>query len=647
MALLAFAVFAMVVVYPLLTGPAQPSAAPQTALPSLTSAPIARRTATPTGRATPAATETPSRLAPPDRQVLRVYCCATDPRSLRPQGASGSDEISIINGIQRGLLYRDAEGRLVPSLATALPTVSEDGLTYTYTLRDDARYSDGTAIVAGDIVRAARALADPRNAFDYGDEMCWVAGVNDVLGADFGCSEGDTPYEDPEAGTFDDATIEGLLDDIGVTAPNDHTAVFQLHQPASFWPDITAMWLLTPVHPNQTAWGEAADIVSSGPFMIDSWRHNSEIDLVPNPHWYGPTPTLLRIEIRIGGDPSGAVASWEHGDLDVVRVPSLDLPRVLATADYPSIIKRSTNLSIDYYDFANCQSKDPAGNTLCPPNDAVTKGVVGGSPTQNLHFRQALTQAVDKADMINAIFAGVGVPAYSPTMPGIPSFPTVTADTPLPHDPAAALASLAIALHELGVADPDPASVLPASDACDDTCQHTKAWVKMLGPLRFGFHCDAGHDERVLYLAQTWRRVLGFTEDQFDVRCTDGIFSTRRFPGNIYDIERRGWSADFAHPDNQNRDLFACGARYNSSKYCDPAYDALLNRGAEAASYEKALPFYHDAELMLVQDAPVLFLRYGENVWLVRPWVINYIQTPSDQQNVGDVFYENIQIAAH
>ena len=139
-----------------------------------------------------------------------------------------------------------------------LPTVSEDGLTYTYTLREDAKYSDGTPIVAGDIVRAARALADPRNAFDYEHEICYVKGAHELLGNDLGCPEGQTAYADPAAGTFDDATIEGLLDQLGVTAPDPHTVVFQLYQPTSFWPDITAMWLLTPVPASATSWAEAA-----------------------------------------------------------------------------------------------------------------------------------------------------------------------------------------------------------------------------------------------------------------------------------------------------------------------------------------------------------------------------------------------------
>ena len=78
-----------------------------------------------------------------------------------------------------------------------------------------------------------------------------------------------------------------------------------------------------------------------------------------------------------------------------------------------------------------------------------------------------------------------------------------------------------------------------------------------------------------------------------------------------------------------------------------PAYDDLLNQGAQAADYDAALPFYQQAEQQLVQDAPVFFMRYGEGVRLIRPWVAGLTQTPSDHQNVGDVFYETIHILAH
>jgi oligopeptide transport system substrate-binding protein len=657
-ALLALAVLGSVLAYTLLNRPGDatpatsPSTAPSGSVAVVTAAPSTSVTPTstpsPTRVATPRPTPTPDPLAPPVDQVLRVYCCATDPRSLRPQAASGSDEISVISAIQRGLLYLDADLNVVPMMATDLPEVSDDGTVYTFHLGDWS-YSDGTPVVAADFVRAARSLADPRMAFDYGYEMCWVAGVDEVLGEDFGCSEGDTPYADREAGTFDDATIDALLHNIGVAAPDDRTVVFTLKQPVVFWNSIVATWLLTPVPESQGSWAEATDILASGPFMIESWRHNSAITLVPNPHWNGEAPTLQRIEIGIGGDPAAALAAFERGDLDLVSVPPADVPRVLASPTLSALASRRPTLSLEYYDFATCQSKDPTGQLLCPENSAVTKGVIGGSPTQNIHFRWALTQAIDKADMIRAAFGGLGTPAYSPTMPGIPGFPSVTEDTtPLPYDPAAALEQMAIALGELGVAEPRPGSVLPVSASCDEACQHTKAWVKMLGPLKFGFSCDSGHDVRVLYMANAWILTLGFSTSQMDIRCTDGWGDWFGGPPrNIYDIHRNGWGADFVHPDNQNRDLFKCGSQNNDSVYCNPAYDALLDRGVAATSYEEALPFYQQAERTLVQDAPVLFLRYGEGLRLVRPWILDLVATAADHQNVGDMFYERIKIAAH
>ena len=212
---------------------AAPTPAPQQSPTAATPAAAGTPAATcPAGEpATPAprdhANETaPGEATPPtggEGGVFRIYCCATDPRSLHPQAASGSDEISIIGGIQRGLLYYNQDLTLRPELATDMPTVSDDGLTYTFTLGDH-NYSDGTPIVAGDYVRAVQQLADPRNAFDYGYEACWIAGVDDILGTDFGCSAGTTmalPADPAQyfTGTPEDQAIDAALETIGVERP--------------------------------------------------------------------------------------------------------------------------------------------------------------------------------------------------------------------------------------------------------------------------------------------------------------------------------------------------------------------------------------------------------------------------------------------
>ncbi len=592
-------------------GGATTSTAPSTA-PAASVAPGA-------SAAAPSAAASQGANLAPD-QTLRLYFGATDPRSLRPQAASGSDEISVLSAIHRGLLYYDKDLKLVPSLAEALPTVSADGLTYTFKLRD-AKYADGTPIVAGDIVRSFRSLADPRNAFDYGYEMCLVAGAVDVMGVDF-CGTGPATPTDP-------AVIDDLLTKIGATAPDDKTFEVKLAAPTSFFDQIMAMWLTVPTQEKWTKYADAADLGASGPFMVESWTHNEEFVLVQNPNWYGVKPTLTKIVLKIGGDPEAAVASYERGDLDIVPVPGTSAQRVVDDATLKPQVIDTPVASVTYYDFATCQNP-----VKCPPSTATADGK---TPLANKNFRIAMTRAIDKKEMLKVVSAGVGTVASSSVMPGIPGWPDDY--DPYPFDVAAANAAMATALTELGVKD---------TTGTADGKPDGKVTVRDVGKLKFGYNCDAGHTPRVTYMAGAWRTNLGFSESQFDISCTDfAVFRTERRAGKTYDITRNGWGADFPHPDNQLRDLFATGSGNNNSGYQNPAFDALLGQGASATDPAKAQEFYKTAQRMLVDDAPVIWLKWDTDRDMVKPYVKGVTSTATNHQNIGDVFYETIQIEAH
>lgn len=560
--------------------------------------------------------ETQSSGLAPD-QVLKLYLSSEDPATMDPQAAQDSVSIGVIDATSRPLLYYDKDLNLVPALAEALPTSSNDGKTLTFKLRTGLKYSDGSAIVAGDFVLSAQRLLDPRLANPYAYIACDLAGAEALLGAGLGCGTGATPT--------DPAKIDALLKTTGVEAPDDNTVVVNLSRPATYFSSIMAMWVFVPHPASWTKYAEAADLIASGPFKVETWDHNAEIKLVPNPSWDGTAgtkATLTEVDYLIGGDPEAALASFEQGALDTVVVPGTSIRRVEQDPALKDLIKDLPQQAITYYDYANCQ----AGPDKCP---AQTGTADGKSATANKDFRIALTQAVNKQQFIDLTFGGIGQVANGMVMPGIPGY---DADyNPYPYDVAAAKTHMTAALAALGTTDTDGDGAVTPKD---------------LGVLKFGYNCNAGHLPRVAFLAEAWRTGLGFAETSFDISCSDFPTFLQERPAGKYNISRDGWGADFPHAKNQ-LDLLVCGSGNNNSQYCNPAFDAAFNEAATIADPAQQKQKYIDAQRIAVDDASVLFLRYGTTRYLVQPYVLGLTPSSSDHQNIGDVFLETISIGAH
>ncbi len=219
-------------------------------------------------------------------------------------------------------------------------------------------------------------------------------------------------------------------------------------------------------------------------------------------------------------------------------------------------------------------------------------------------------------------------------MTGIPGWPDDY--DPYAFDVAKANEHMATAIQELGIKDTTDGQGGGPDGKVD---------IKDVGKLKFGFNCDAGHTPRVTYLAGAWRTNLGFGEGQLDISCTDfAVFKEERRAGNIYDITRNGWGADFPHPDNQLRDLFACGAGNSNSHYCNKAFDDLLNTASQEGDPTKAHDLYVQAQRMMLDDAPSVFFGFLTIRNLVKPYVSGIVSTASDHENIGDVFYETIKL---
>ncbi len=552
------------------------------------------------GGATPSSTPSVSNLA--EEQIYRIDISG-EPPTLDPTMAQDSQSLAVLRGLHRPLVYIDKDLNVVPSLAESWE-ISPDAQTFTFTLRD-AKYSNGETIVAGDLVYSFKRLVDPRTAAPYSYVMAEIVGGPELLGM---------AGADPAPS---DADVDAALENFGVAAPDDKTFVITLNTPATYFLSALTLWVAVPI---QEKWitsegaTEAANYVSSGPFQLTTWDHNSEIVLTPNPNWYGDVkPTLTEIRISMSPEPAQAQAAYEAGELDsYLPLQSEDIPRVKDDPVLSQEYEELSQLSTVYFNYNNGLDATGKGtNPRCEDPKAC--------PTANKNFRIALTQAIDKEAFKNATYAGIGQVANSFVMPGIPGYDE-TID-PYPFNLDAAKASMALALKELNVGT-----------------------AAELGKLKFGFNTGAGHEPRVAFLAEAWRQAFGLETEQ--IGSDFSVFLTQRTAGD-YDISRNRWGADYPHANNQLSGLFTCGGGNNDQQYCNPAFDDLIAQAAKEPDQAKQADLYKQAQRIMMDDAPFLSLLYVPNPSLVKPYVSGVIPTPMDSHSAGEHFYETIQILKH
>lgn len=561
--------------------------------------------------ATTAPSVAPGESAPPSaeasgalaaEQVVRI-ALPGEPPTLDPSPAQDANSLAVLRALHRPLVYLNEKSEVVPALAESWD-ISEDSKTLTFHLRD-AKYSNGDTIVADDLVYSWKRLADPRTAAPYSYVIEEVEGAGALL---------EMAGADPAPS---DADIEAALDKLGVAAPDEKTFVVTLATPATYFLGAMTLWVFVPLQEKWvTSEGafEADKYVSSGPFMLDTWDHNSQIILKPNPNWYGDVkPTLTELVMPIYAEPAAAQAAYETDEVDIIMpVAAEDIPRVMDDPVLSTEFHDDPQLSITYYNFNN--GNDPTGKkklARCEDPKAC--------PTTNKNFRIALTEAIDKDAFIAATYAGLGKPAHSMIMPGLPGYDESI--NPYPFNVDSAKQHMDQALQELGFAS--------AAD---------------IPPLKFGFNTGGGHEPRVAFLAEAWRTAFGLETEQ--IGSDFAVFLTQRTAGE-YDIARNGWGADYPHAHNQLKGLFTCGGGNNDQQWCNEEFDNLIQQAAAEQDTTKQAELYAQAQKIMAEDAASLFLTYPPRPALVKPYVSGLTKVPMDSTSPGEHFYETIQILEH
>lgn len=524
-------------------------------------------------------------------QELRLNL-GTEPQTIDPNLAADAVSVGVVRQLYGGLLGFDENLELTPALAKELPSqanggISEDGLVYTFRLREDAAWSDGKPLTADDVVYSVKRLLDPVTGSPYAPMYFDIKGA-----AEYAMAMGNPADPQP----VDEATLARLRDGVGVEAVDEHTVRITLVSPRYTFAYLAAIWPIYPLRQDVVEsggdWTEPGRHVSSGPFMLDEWTHNDHITLVPNPHWCGEKPRLTKIVLRMMADPNAAYAAYLNNEIDVVIVPPPNVEAVESDPELRKQIARSVDMSTFAYEF----------NVNQPPFD-------------DPRVRQAFAMAVDREAFVNKVQFGIGEVAYSLIPPQMPGYDEDLGQQ-WQYNPERAKELLAEAGYS---GDNFPVVTIHAPDVGAN-----RLWAEFA---QGQFEQNLGIDVELEPLEP----------HAFAATVMQGQFM----------IIPVGWGADYPEPDSLLPQNFGSMGGNNLAGYSNSEFDALVQQAIAEPDPEKRLSLWREAQRILVDDAAAVFMSYHERLLLVKPYVKNLILSGMDAALDGELFLTKTYIVEH
>lgn len=292
------------------------------------------------------------------------------PGSLDPQRAEDAFSYDVLRDLYEGLTSSTPEGAVLPATATSW-RVEDSGKRYVFQIREDARWSNGDIVTAGDFVRGFRRAVDPSTASGAADLLRSIENAPEIL-------EGKLPP-----------------DKLGVRAIDDGTLEIRLSRAVPYFPDILTNTVASPVHRSSVAgdggFAKPAVTVTNGPYVLAAISPNANLRLERNPHyWDKPGVAYDEVRYEFVPDENAEFARFRSGELDVTNnVPEQRFQELLA--DPHSGMQHRAMLATFYFTL----------NTERGP----LRGRKG--------LREALSLAVDRTVIAERVARSGQVPAYS------------------------------------------------------------------------------------------------------------------------------------------------------------------------------------------------------------------------------------------
>lgn len=525
---------------------------------------------------------------------------ADDIPTLDPSTASDVQSVQIIAEIFPEL-YRLDEVDVVTEPGVATAVVSEDGLTYTFSILPNiswVKYNAATDTVeqvldadgnprmlkAEDFKYTIIRTLDPTVASDYGYVLAaWVEGGAELNGLDVAAET----YE---------ADRQAAIDALGVTVVDELTLEIKTPQASVAASSVFAMWVATAtpgwlIDELGDVWIEAENIVTYGPFAVKSWNHGSDLTLIKNPLWVGtetiPAPAIDEVVFQmLDIDPQ--FAAFEAGTLHVSEVPPSAIPRVKADPALSELYNAAPGTCTYYYGF---------NQTRAPFNDA--------------RVVRAMSASIDRQAIVDSVTQAGELPAY---MFALPSMQAAAHQEDYPDqivtfNPEYAQAQLAEYLAETG----------QTADQLTGTLLISNSTL---------------HQSLAEAVQAMWADTLGIN---IQIASQEfGVYLDGRRDADIY---RAGWCFDYPDANNWYYDVFHSSVDPDTH-FSNAEFDALVEAAAVETDNDARIALYAQADAILTNTAATIAPVYYYVTDDITASVVE-----RSYSNIGREYYEKWDIS--
>ena len=495
-----------------------------------------------------------------------------DPRTLDPGQVSGNWEDRPVSDYIEGLMTIDAAGTPILGQAASYD-VSEDGLVYTFTLRDDVMWSDGTPVTARDFVVGAQRLQDPAKAADYAYLMHFIKNAEAI-----------------NSGEIAD------FDELGVKALDDKTVEITLNSPTPYLLGALAHYTAYPV-PSHVVdevgdqWTAMENIVGNGPYVPVEWVPGSHVRSVKNEHYYDAANVQIdEVVYHITEDDNSALNRYRAGEFDILSSFPADQYQLLQD-QYPGEAHVAPFLGVYYYVM---NQTDPA--------------------LADVRVREALSISINR-EVIGPDVLGTGeLPAYGWVPPGTSNY---DGDDYAPawasEDYDARIERAKTLMTEAGYGPDKPLNLQLRYNTNENHRRIAVAIGAMweqIGVTIELFNAEVGPHYDALQAGDFQIGRAGWLMDYDD-------------PSNMLDLLKTGISQG---------DGINWGNNYG--RYSNEEYDSLLAQAATELDLVARAGLMHQAEAIAMDEFGVLPIYYYVSKWVVSPKISGFEDNAVDRHLV-------------